>query len=302
MSDEGLDDSRAPLMEHLIELRRRLMISLAVLGCAAVGCYVFAEQIYQFLAQPLAIAYGDDKGRMILTAPQEAFFTYLKVALFGGVCVSFPVIGGQIWAFIAPGLYNNEKKAFLPFLLATPVLFLIGASLVYYLIMPLALEFFLSFQTSGGDGSLAIELETRVSEYLGLIMTLILAFGLCFQLPVLLVLLARVGFVNSKQLRGGRKYAIVGIFAMAAILTPPDPISQIGLALPILALYELSILIVVRIEKQRGFDPYAPVDDDIDDDDEEPTDPLFDDGIAEHHRAPDDYDDDGMTDNSRKEP
>ena len=275
MSDQDIEQSRAPIMEHLIELRKRLVISVAFLFVAAVGCYVVAEDIYQFLARPLAQAYGDGQGRMILTAPQEAFFTYLKVALFGGVCVAFPVIAGQIWAFIAPGLYKNERNAFLPFLAATPILFLTGASLVYYLVMPMALDFFLSFQTSGGEDSLAIQLETRVSEYLGLVMTLILAFGLCFQLPVLLVLLARVGLMDSRKLRGGRKYAIVGIFAAAAILTPPDPISQIGLALPILILYEISILLVARIERKQGYDPYA--NDDDEEEDEEPTDPLFDD-------------------------
>ncbi|MDX5361686.1 MAG: twin-arginine translocase subunit TatC [Alphaproteobacteria bacterium] len=252
MSEDDMDASRAPLIEHLIELRQRLMRAMAFLAVAFVVCYYFSEDIYGFLAQPLANAYGGEQARMIITAPQEAFFTYLKLSLFGGFCLAFPLIANQIWAFVAPGLYSHEKRAFLPFLLATPVLFLIGASLVYFLIMPLALEFFLSFQTTGQDTPLPIQLETRVSEYLSLVMTLILAFGISFQLPILLILMARVGLTSADGLKRGRKYAIVGIFGAAAILTPPDPISQIGLALPIILLYEFSVWAVTRTERKQA--------------------------------------------------
>ncbi|MDP6565398.1 MAG: twin-arginine translocase subunit TatC [Alphaproteobacteria bacterium] len=242
-----------PLIEHLIELRNRLVWSIAGLAVAFVACYFVAEEIYAFLVKPLAdLMEGQDGRRLIYTGLHEAFFTYLKVAFFGAVCISFPVIAGQFWAFVAPGLYKHERRAFLPFLLATPVLFIAGASLVYYLIFPLAWKFFLSFEATGGNGMLPIQLEAKVNEYLSLVMKLIFAFGLSFQLPVVLMLMARAGMVSSKGLAAKRKYAIVLTFAAAALLTPPDVISQIGLGVPILLLYEVSILGTRLVERKRA--------------------------------------------------
>lgn len=253
MSHEDIEASRAPLIDHLIELRSRLIKSFAVLAVAFVLCYAVADDIYQFLVQPLADAFAGQTGRrLIFTALHETFFTYLKVAFFTALCLAFPIIAMQVYMFIAPGLYRNERRAFWPFLAATPVLFLIGAALVYYGIMPFAISFFLGFEVPGGAGSLPIELEAKVNEYLSLVMTLIFAFGLCFQLPVILTLLARAGLVTSTALKERRKYAIVGIFAVAAVLTPPDPISQLGLGLPILLLYEVSIWAVQIIEHRRA--------------------------------------------------
>ena len=202
--------------------------------------------------QPYADAVEGEQGRrLIFTALHETFFTYLKVALFASLFLSLPYVLTQIWIFMAPGLYKNEKMVVIPYLIATPLLFLLGSALVYYLIMPLAIKFFLSFESIGGNGALPIQLEAKVNEYLSLIMRLIFAFGLSFQLPILLTLLARVGFVSSKGLKKNRKFVIVGVFAAAAILTPPDPISQIGLGIPILLLYELSIFAVQFIENKR---------------------------------------------------
>jgi sec-independent protein translocase protein TatC len=215
--------------------------------------YLFADNIYNFLVQPYANAVEGEEGRrLIFTALHETFFTYIKVALFAALFISLPFLLIQLWIFVAPGLYKNEKNVVVPYLLATPILFILGSALVYYLIMPLAIKFFLSFESIGGNGALPIQLEAKVNEYLSLIMRLILAFGLCFQLPVALTLMARVGLVSSEGLKKNRKYVIVGIFAIAAILTPPDPISQIGLGIPILLLYELSIIAVSFIEKRKN--------------------------------------------------
>ncbi len=254
MSPESKDinDSKQPLLQHLIELRKRLVKSLILITVLFVISYIFADTIYNFLVQPYADAVEGEQGRrLIFTALHETFFTYLKVALFASLFLSLPYVLTQIWIFMAPGLYNNEKMVVIPYLIATPLLFLLGSALVYYLIMPLAIKFFLSFESIGGNGALPIQLEAKVNEYLSLIMRLIFAFGLSFQLPILLTLLARVGFVSSKGLKKNRKFVIVGVFAAAAILTPPDPISQIGLGIPILLLYELSIFAVQFIENKR---------------------------------------------------
>jgi len=251
MNDEK--NKQSSFVEHLTELRLRLVKSIIYLFGFFIICYFFAENIYSFLLAPYAEAVKDDpiNRRMIFTALHETFITYLKVAFFAAMFTASPIILTQVWKFIAPGLYKNEKKALLPYLIATPTLFLLGGMLVYYLIMPLAIKFFLSFETSSEIGSLPIQLEAKVNEYLSLIMRLIFAFGLSFQLPVLLSLLARVGFVDSEYLKQRRKYVIVIIFVAAAILTPPDPITQIGLGIPLLILYELSILTVKFIEKKN---------------------------------------------------
>ena len=241
-------------VEHLTELRSRLFKSVIFLFIFFVICYFFAEDIYNFLVKPYAEAVKDDDidRRLIFTALHETFLTYLKVAFFSAIFVSSPIILTQIWFFIAPGLYKNEKLALLPYLIATPTLFLIGGLLVYYLVMPMAIKFFLTFETTAQFNNLPIQLEAKVNEYLSLIMRLIFAFGISFQLPVLLSLLARVGFVDSIYLRKRRKYVVVIIFIVAAVLTPPDPITQIGLGIPLLILYELSILSVKLIEKKKN--------------------------------------------------
>ena len=237
---------------HFVELRSRLLNSLIFILIAFITSYFFAEQIYNFLVEPYAEAVKDDKNsrRLIFTALHETFITYIKVAFFSAIFFGSPVLLIQIYKFIAPGLYKNEKQAILPYLISTPILFLLGALLVYYLVMPLAIKFFLSFETLGTSSSLPIQLEAKVNEYLSLIMRLIFAFGISFQLPILLNLLARVGVVNSDYLKKRRRYVIVIIFAIAAILTPPDPITQVGLAIPLLLLYELSIFTVTLIEKK----------------------------------------------------
>ena len=245
--------SQTTFVDHLRELRSRLIKSFIYLFFFFIIFYYFSENLYNFLLVPYADAVKDSgvDRRMIFTALHETFIAYLKVAFFTAFFISSPIILTQIWKFIAPGLYKNEKKALLPYLIATPILFLLGGMLVYYLIMPLAIKFFLTFETSSQVGTIPIQLEAKVNEYLSLIMRLIFAFGISFQLPVLLSLLARTGFVDSNYLKKRRKYVVVIIFAFAAILTPPDPITQIGLGIPLLILYELSILTVKLIEKKK---------------------------------------------------
>lgn len=247
------DKFEGGFVSHLAELRQRLIHSFIFLIIFFVICYFFSEYIYGFLVDPFAQAVKDDNSnrRLIFTALQETFLTYLKVSFFTAFFVTCPYILMQIWKFVAPGLYKHEKKAIMPYLILTPILFFLGGMLVYYLIMPLAIKFFLSFESTGASTNLPIQLEAKVNEYLSLVMKLIFAFGISFQLPVVLSLLARIGVVDSDFLRTRRKYVVVIIFAAAAILTPPDPITQIGLAIPLLILYELSIFSVNLIEKKK---------------------------------------------------
>jgi len=253
--DDAAEAQRMPLLAHLIELRTRLLISVGSLILAFFVCFAFAEDFYEFLTIPLKNAMADAKissNRMIFTGLIEGFFTQVKVAFFAALCITFPIFATQIWRFIAPGLYKSEKKAFLPFLFISPLLFLLGAAMVYYILMPLAWDFLLGFQTTGQETALPTVLEPKISEYLSLVMKLIFAFGLCFQMPVLLTLMARAGLATSEGMKAKRKYAIVAVFVFAAIITPPDVVSQIALAIPMIVLYEISIICARMAEKKRA--------------------------------------------------
>ncbi len=254
--DDEIEKSSAPLIEHLIELRTRLMWSIGGFFVAFLACFFFAKQLFNLLVVPYQTATAwagldPEKVALIYTAPQEFFFTQIKLGMFGGLVIAFPLIAAQIYKFVAPGLYKNERQAFLPFLVASFVLFLVGAALVYFFFTPMVMWFFLAMQQTGGNGEVEISLLPKVSEYLGLIMTLIFSFGLVFQLPVVTTLMARVGLLSAAGLADKRKWAIVIAFVVAAVLTPPDPVSQIGLAVPTILLYELSIILARWVERDR---------------------------------------------------
>ncbi|WP_374281958.1 twin-arginine translocase subunit TatC [Novosphingobium sp.] len=245
-----IDDTQAPLLDHLIELRTRLLRSIVALGAAFCVCFYFADDIFSFLVRPLTAAFPPGQGKLIYTKLYEAFFVEIKVALFAAFCVSFPIIANQIWAFVAPGLYAKEKKAFLPFLFATPVLFTAGAALAYYVVMPTAFRFFLNFE--GQKGGLSLEALPGTGDYLSLVMQFILAFGISFLLPVLLLLLNRAGIVSRQQLTELRRYVIVAITAVAAVITPPDVVSQLMLLIPMWLLFEGSLVIMWLGERKEA--------------------------------------------------
>ena len=252
LPEDEVDASRAPLLDHLIELRQRLVKCVVALLVAFSVCFYFSEHIFAFLVVPLKEAFGDGGGRLVYTKLYEAFFVQVKVAIFAAFCVSFPIIANQMWAFVAPGLYRQEKRALLPFILATPLLFTAGAALAYYIVMPTAFHFFLQFQ--GESGGLEVEALPSTDAYLSLVMQFILAFGISFLLPVLLMLLNRAGIVSRAQLISLRRYMIVGAFIVAAVLTPPDVVSQLMLAIPLVLLYELSILAIWFTDRKAAKD------------------------------------------------
>ncbi len=246
MTDES------PLIHHLLELRNRVMRAGAAWIVATCICYLFAADIYQFFLRPLASAFGNDEShKLIATGLPETFVTYIKLAIYGGFFAAFPYIAAEMYLFIAPGLFKHEKRVIAPYLVLAPLLFFIGAAMAYYLVMPKAFAFFLSFETSAGEGNVPIMVEAKVSEYLGLVMHIVLAFGLAFQLPIILTLLIRFGLLQVATLARGRRYAVVILLSIAAVITPPDILSQILLFIPLYALYEVSILVGRMIERRR---------------------------------------------------
>ena len=272
MTDD-VDEKKMPLLDHLVELRRRLVYSAVGLVVAFFACFYVSLDLFNFLVQPLADVFQEDPdAQMIFTALHEFFFTKVKVAAFAALFLTFPLIAGQLYMFVAPGLYANEKSAFLPFLIVTPLLFFAGGAFVYYFVMPVAWAFFVDQGVAAGEGQIAIKAVPKVGEYLSLVMRLIFAFGISFELPVIISLLAKAGMVTSAGLKKKRRYAVVLAFVAAAVLTPPDPLSQIGLALPIIFLYEISIICARLIEKKRGDDEEID-DEDVDDDTDEEDDP-----------------------------
>jgi len=245
-----IDETRAPLMEHLIELRRRLIWSFLALGAAFAVSFAYAGEIFAFLVQPLIAGFGTGQGRLVYTKLYEAFFTEVRVALFAAFFLAFPIIATQLWMFVAPGLYAKERRAFLPFLIATPILFVAGGALAYYVVMPLAIKFFLGYQ--GQIPGIQQEALPAMGEYLSFVMHFILAFGIAFLLPILLMLMERAGLVTRQQLKRGRRYAILVAFVVAAIATPPDIVSQFLLAIPLILLYELSLIAIWFTERKRA--------------------------------------------------